>query len=80
MSKSYDKHKNDKRNNKLMEYYKRKQKEYRKKCKDKKRQQKHYENETIANEEAMATTVKHLTTQILPKVTSSQKVMAPTQR
>ena len=73
VSNLYDKHKNNKRDKKLLDYYKRKQKEYRKTCRLKQKQQQRYENETVTNEECMAKKVKHLTAKINPQVSTLKK-------
>ena len=73
VSKLYDSHKNGRKNLALHMYYKRKQKEYRQKCKKAQKQQVKYENETVSNEEAMAKKIQHLTSNLKPQVTTLTK-------
>ena len=72
ISSTYSQYKNDKKNVELQNYYKRKQKEYRRKCRKEQRMYKNRLNESVRNEEQMAKKIKHLTTGLQPKVTTLQ--------
>ena len=54
VNKSYDKYKNDRKNDKVEKLYRKQQKEYKKHKRRAKRNYENIQNETIADEEAMA--------------------------
>ena len=70
VTKMYDKYKNDRKNEDLEKLYRKQQKEYKKQKRKAKQNYENIQNETVANEEAMAKKIKNLTTSIQPKVTT----------
>ena len=70
VTKTYDKYKNDRRNETIEKLYKKQQREYKKQKRKPKKIQEQIQNETVANEEAMAKKIKKLTSSIQPKVTT----------
>ena len=70
VTKTYDKYKNDRKNESLEKLYKKQQKEYKKLKRKTKNNFEHMQNESVENEEAMAKKVKNLTSSIQPKVTT----------
>ena len=70
VTKMYDKYKNDRKNEELEKLYRKQQKEYKKHKRKAKQNYENIQNETVANEEAMAKKIKNLTTSIQPKVTT----------
>ena len=70
VTKTYDKYKNDRKNEDLEKLYRKQQKEYKKQKRKSKKNYENIQNETVADEEAMAKKIKNLTTSIQPKVTT----------
>ena len=70
VTKTYDKYKNDRKNEEVEKLYRKQQKEYKKQKRRAKRNYENIQNETVADEEAMAKKIKNLTTSIQPKVTT----------
>ena len=67
VTKTYDKYKNDRKNNEIEKLYRRQQKEYKKQKRKAKKDYENIENETVADGEAMARKIKNLTTSIQPR-------------
>ena len=70
VTKAYDKYKNDRKNADIEKIYKKQQREYKKQKRKAKKNYENIQNETVADEEAMAKKIKYLTTSIQPKVTT----------
>ena len=70
VTKTYDKYKNDRKNETIEKLYRKQQIEYKKLKRKAKRNYENIQNETVADEEAMAKKIKNLTTSIQPKVTT----------
>ena len=70
VTKTYDKYKNDRKNETIEKQYRKQQRECKKLKRKAKRYYEHFQNETVADEEALAKKIKNLTTSIQPKVTT----------
>ena len=70
VTKTYDQYKNDRRNEDIEKLYRKQQREYKKHKRKAKKNYENLQNETVADEEAMAKKIRNLTTSIQPKVTT----------
>ena len=70
VTKTYDKYKNDRRNDALKKQYKKQQRGYKKLKRKAKKTYENIENESVINKEAIAKKIKNLTTSIQPKFTT----------
>ena len=70
VTKTYDKYKNDRKNETIEKLYRKHQREYKKLKRKVRINYENKQNETVADEEVMAKKIKNLTTSIQPKVTT----------
>ena len=70
VTKTYDKYKNDRKNETIEKLCRKQQREYKKLKRKAKRNYEHLQNEAVDDEEGMAKKIKNLTTSIQPKVTT----------